>query len=125
MAAISPSKCRRKSRDTRHKRYNLAKTMPFSIAEQLRLLGPALFEELCGRLLPADAHKAEGSGGDQGIDFFRGTLDPSHRVPSASFEIWQAKFFRDGLKGAQKKQVLKSLESARLHKPTRWILMLP
>jgi hypothetical protein len=99
--------------------------MPFSIAEQIRMLGPSLFEELCGRLLPSDVRKAEGRGGDEGIDFFRGTLDIASRPAGAPFEIWQVKFFPHGLKETQRKQVEKSFETAKRHRPTQWTLVVP
>ncbi len=59
--------------------------MPFSMEEQLKLLGPNLFEELCAQVIKTDHPKSwhvEGAGGDEGIDIFEGELDRKLRKES-------------------------------------------
>src|SRR6266496_2325267 len=80
-----------------------------SIRQRLKELGEDKFEELCFQTLKArypeaGIHKVEGRGGDRGIDLFAG---PILGRPT----IWQCKFFANGVKDAQKRQIKKSLKS--------------
>jgi tetratricopeptide (TPR) repeat protein len=103
--------------------------MPFSLEAQLLLLGPTLFEELCGQIVrseyPASQH-ISGEGGDEGIDIRDGDLDPILRLNNGSrLTIWQVKFFRNGIKVAQIRQITESFERAIQHRPDNWILCVP
>lgn len=94
------------------------------LAQRLKDLDAAKFEELCFQIwsekLPgADLHHVEGKAGDKGTDLFAGTL-------AGKPAIWQCKFFRDGIKDAQKKQIKKSLKTALHHfTPHLWTLCIP
>jgi hypothetical protein len=67
----------------------------------------------------ADIKRVEGSGGDAGIDTFRGLL-------ASSPAIRQSKHFPNRIKQAQKKQVLKSIKAAfRENAPSAWTLCVP
>ena len=103
--------------------------MPFSLEQQLRLLGPQLFEELCGQLVkkdfPASRH-VEGAGGDEGLDIFDGDIDITMRKAKGSeLLVWQAKFFRDGVKSGQRKKAQESLRVVAKHQPDFWTLCVP
>ncbi len=82
--------------------------MPFSLEDQLRLLRPHLFEELCGQLVKQDfpdSCHVEGAGGDEGIDIFAGELSREARVQKGShLHVWQVKSFRYGVKSKQREQ---------------------
>ena len=103
--------------------------MPWSLEDQLLLLGPALFEELCGQIVLADDPSAQhlfGKGGDEGIDIRAGELDPARQAQAESkLTIWQVKFFRDGIKESQKKRIDESFQRALKHQPDRWVLCVP
>lgn len=103
--------------------------MPWSLEEQLLLLGSALFEELCSQIIASAERGAQhlfGKGGDEGIDIRAGDIDPAVRAQTGStLTIWQVKFFRDGIGPAQKKQVEESFGRAQTHQPDRWVLCLP
>jgi hypothetical protein len=95
-----------------------------ALFQRLKELDPATFEELCfqiwsERLPTAGLRHVEGTGGDKGTDLFAGTL-------AGRPAIWQCKFFKDGIKDAQKKQVKKSLRSAlKNFRPALWTLCVP
>ena len=95
-----------------------------ALFQRLKELAPATFEELCfqiwsERLPTAGLRHVEGTGGDKGTDLFAGTL-------AGRPAIWQCKFFKDGIKDAQKKQVKKSLRSAlKNFRPALWTLCVP
>ncbi len=95
-----------------------------NLAIQIRQSDSASFENLVDLALKAKfpgsgIRKVEGAGGDKGLDSFSGSLIDG---PA----IWQAKAFASGRLGpSQKKQVLKSLATALLHKPKRWTLCIP
>ena len=75
--------------------------MPYSLEQQLRWLEPRTFEELCGQFIKLEnpnAYHVEGSGGDEGLDVFEGSLDPSSADSGSRLRVWQVKFYRDGLK---------------------------
>ncbi|MGA2740828.1 MAG: hypothetical protein ABSG65_25750 [Bryobacteraceae bacterium] len=103
--------------------------MPWSLEEQLILLGPTLFEEICGQIVLGDDRSAQhlfGKGGDEGIDIRAGELDPALRAATgATLTIWQVKFFRDGIKDSQKKKIAESFRRALKHQPDRWVLCVP
>ena len=103
--------------------------MPFSLEEQLRLHGPANFEELCDQLVKREfpnSHHVRGAGGDQGLDIFDGELDPERRaVKGEDLRVWQVKCFRDGVKHGQREQVEKSLARVLRHRPRFWTLCIP
>jgi hypothetical protein len=103
--------------------------MPFSLEEQLRLLGPPQFEELCAQLakreFPQSRH-VEGAGGDKGLDIFEGDLDPTNRIDTESkLRVWQVKFFRNGVKRKQREKTEASLQRVLVHKPEFWTLCVP
>jgi hypothetical protein len=95
-----------------------------ALYQRLKELDPATFESLCfqiwsARLPGAGLRHVEGKAGDKGADLFAGTLTDK---PA----IWQCKFFRDGIKDAQKKQIKKSLKTALKHfTPLVWTLCIP
>jgi len=103
--------------------------VPWSLEEQLLLLGPSLFEELCGQIIRAldpSAQHLYGKGGDEGIDIRAGELDPRLRAADGThLTIWQVKFFRDGIRDSQRVQVETSFNRALAHKPDRWVLCVP
>ena len=80
------------------------------------------FENLCKRLLILENPKTQtidGSGGDDGVDSFVGIFNGDIRV-------WQFKYFLDRLSSSRKKQIEKSLKTAKeKHKLKEWILCLP
>ncbi|MFZ3343414.1 MAG: hypothetical protein WA609_11155 [Terriglobales bacterium] len=94
------------------------------LAQRLKDLDPAKFEDLCFQILSekfpeAGLKHVEGRAGDKGTDLFAGTLawQPA---------IWQCKFFKDGIKDAQKKQIKKSLKTALSQfSPREWTLCVP
>lgn len=93
----------------------------------LRIAGPEdskqeNFSTLCTclvmRLYP-EAKPVEGRGGDEGIDTYVGEFD-------GQLHAFQHKYFRDGLKPTQKRQITSSLaQILSLHEATEWTLMLP
>lgn len=103
--------------------------MPFSLEQQLRLLGPQLFEELCGQLVKRQfptCYHVEGAGGDKGLDIFDGELDPGMRAQKGTvLRVWQVKFFRDGVKRKQREQAEQSMKRALMHQPDFWTLCVP
>jgi hypothetical protein len=94
------------------------------LGQQLRELGRDQFESLVHQILMAKypnagIKKVDGAGGDEGIDSFEGTLDSR---PA----IWQSKHFINGIKKAQRSQILKSIKAAfAKRKPSRWTLCVP
>jgi hypothetical protein len=79
------------------------------------------FEELVAQLLTVEtgAERVDGSGGDAGIDCFVRTTDNA-------VIIFQAKYFLTRLTTSQRRQILRSLETARrTHQVTRWVLCIP
>lgn len=104
--------------------------MPFSLEKQLKLFDSGRFEELCGQLVNRDfpeSRHVEGAGGDKGIDIFVGELNKVARAQSGSkLRVWQAKFFRDGVKSKQRKQAEHSLERViEQYEPDFWTLCVP
>jgi Restriction endonuclease len=81
-----------------------------ALLQRLKELDPATFEELCfqiwsERLPGAGLRRVEGKAGDKGADLFAGIL-------AGKPVIWQCKFFKDGIKDVQKKQIKHSLKTA-------------
>src|SRR5690348_14225054 len=67
----------------------------------------------------ADIKKVEGTGGDEGIDSFKGQL-------ASGPGIWQSKHFPNRIKQPQKNQILKSIKTAiAKHRPSVWTLCVP
>ena len=104
--------------------------MPFSLEDQLKLFDPRRFEELCAQLIKQETDAAthvEGKGGDEGVDIFSGILDQTKRSEAGSkLNVWQVKFFRDGLKYKQRQQAEKSLQRVlSQHHPDSWTLCFP
>jgi len=95
-----------------------------ALYQRLRDLDPKAFEDLCFQIISArhpDANitRANGAGGDMGVDIFQGDLAENPTV-------WQCKFFPNGVRSPQKVQIRKSLRVVLQHfKPRRWILCLP
>jgi hypothetical protein len=94
------------------------------LEQQLRDLSKEKFESLIHQLLDAkypgaDIKRVDGSGGDKGIDSFRGTL-------TVGAAIWQDKHFRDRIRDPQKRQILDSIQTAfdEVH-PALWTLCVP
>lgn len=84
-----------------------------------------IFEKLCTNLLQAmfglKAHNIETSGGDGGIDILVGNF-------SEPIDIYQCKYFIDGVGDTQKAQIRKSFKTAvesKKFKMKKWILCLP
>lgn len=67
--------------------------MLFSFEDQLKLLNPRLFEELCAQLVKRDFPESwhmKGAGGDEGIDIFAGEIDKERRKQTGSvLRVWQ------------------------------------
>ena len=80
------------------------------------------FEELSQILLnrkDPEIKPIEGSGGDGGIDSFV-------KVKDNKIDIYQVKFFPNGLNFSQKNQIKSSLETAiENHNPNNWFLVIP
>lgn len=72
-----------------------------------------VYQVLKARYPNAGIKKVDGSGGDQGIDAFQGTL-------AEGPAIWQSKRFEGRLGRDQKKQILKSIETAFEHREIRY-----
>jgi hypothetical protein len=95
-----------------------------ALFQRLKELDAARFEELClqiwsERLRGAGLRHVEGKAGDKGADLFAGVL-------AGKPAIWQCKFFKDGIKDAQKKQIKQSLKAALKHfDPALWTLCVP
>lgn len=95
-----------------------------SLYQRLRELEPKTFEDLCFQIISerhpgANITRVNGVGGDKGVDIFEGSLADG---PT----IWQCKFFANGIRSPQKKQIKKSLRSATQHfQPKRWVLCVP
>jgi hypothetical protein len=84
------------------------------LEQQLHRLSKERFESLVHQVLTAkypsaDINRAEGSGGDQGVDSFSGLLD----IGAA---IGQSKHFPDRIRDSQKKQIATSIQTAFKHK---------
>lgn len=94
------------------------------LVQRIKDLDPAKFEELCFQILSekfpgAGLKHVEGKAGDRGTDLFAGVLEGR---PA----IWQCKFFRDGIKDVQKRQIKKSLKRAITEfSPHSWTLCVP
>ncbi len=94
------------------------------LGQRLKDLDPAKFEELCFHILSekfpgAGLKHVEGKAGDKGTDLFAGTL-------AGRPAIWQCKFFKDGIKDVQKRQIKKSLKTAvSQFSPREWTLCVP
>ena len=95
-----------------------------ALLQRLKELDPSTFETLCfqicsERLPGVEVRHVEGKAGDKGIDLFAGTL-------ASGPAVWQCKFFPDGIKDSQKKQIKKSLKTVLKHfKPSLWTLCVP
>lgn len=94
------------------------------LRQRLKELTDESFEGLCYQILRSrhpelNVTKIEGAGGDAGVDIYAGNLGERPI-------IWQCKYFRNGVKQAQKNQVLKSLKTVLEHyTPRIWILCIP
>lgn len=94
------------------------------LLQHLKDLEPDAFHQLVFSILRErfpnlDVVQVAGKGGDKGVDTFRGSL-------AARPIIWQSKFFRDGVKKPQKKQIKASLVRVLQNfRPSEWILCLP
>lgn len=94
------------------------------LEQQVRDLSKEKFESLIHQLLGAKYPSAgitrvDGSGGDKGIDSFRGTL-------STGAAIWQVKHFRDRIRDPQKRQILHSIQTGfEKVQPVLWTLCVP
>jgi hypothetical protein len=92
--------------------------------QRLKDLGPEIFEDLCFQIISerhpgAGVTRASGVGGDKGVDIFSGDL-------AGGPAIWQCKYFVNGIRSPQKRQINKSLRTVLQHfKPRRWILCVP
>ena len=95
-----------------------------ALYQRLKEIGSDTFEKLSYQILAArypgaGISRVDGSGGDRGVDLFSGAL-----VDGPA--IWQCKYFPNGVKDAQRRQVVKSLETViENFAPKRWTLMLP
>jgi hypothetical protein len=95
-----------------------------ALYQRLKDLDPKTFEDLCFQIIAArhpsaQIMRVDDLGGDQGMDFFQGNL-----VDGAT--VWQCKYFRNGIRSAQKTQIKKSLRVAVQHlQPKRWVLCVP
>ena len=92
-----------------------------NVEQEIGLMDERTFESFVYQVLQirypaAGIKKVDGSGGDEGVDSFEGTLADG---PA----IWQYKRFENRLGADQKKQILKSIETAFRHrKVSRWTL---
>src|SRR5258707_1187662 len=80
---------------------------------RLRELSPDAFETFCFELLTARhpgaaIRRASGAGGDKGIEILCGEL-------RGRPVIWHCKHFANGIKGPQRRQIQKSLDTALWH----------
>lgn len=69
-----------------------------------------LFQRLVGQLVATvrrGAAQIEGAGGDWGIDVYVGALEPAGTIA-----IWQAKYFTNGIRATQRKQIEASFATA-------------
>jgi len=95
-----------------------------TLQQRLRELGKEKFESLVHQMLlkkypGAGIKRCDGTGGDEGIDSFSGDL-------SDGPAIWQCKHFPDRIRRTQKKQILKSAQTAfAFRAPQRWTLCVP
>ena len=95
-----------------------------ALYQRLKEIDSDTFEKLAYQILAekypgARITRVDGSGGDRGIDLFSGTLADG---PA----IWQCKYFRNGVKDVQRRQVVKSLDTALENfSPRRWTLVIP
>jgi hypothetical protein len=91
---------------------------------QLRDLGKDIFESFVHQYLTsafpaAGIKRADGSGGDDGIDSFSGSL-------ASGPAIWQCKHFPDRIRKTQKQQIVHSIERAfEQNPPSIWTLCVP
>jgi hypothetical protein len=92
--------------------------------QYLRQIGRDDFEVLIHQYLlakypGAGIKKVDGSGGDEGLDSFKGELKNGPAV-------WQAKYFHSAIGNSQKAKILESLERAlSLRELSTWTLCLP
>lgn len=95
-----------------------------ALYQRLKEIDPDRFEKLSYQILAerypeAGITRVDGSGGDRGLDSFSGTLADG---PA----IWQCKYFPNGIKDGQRRQVAESLGTAiQNFAPKRWTLMVP
>lgn len=95
-----------------------------ALYQRLKEIDSDTFEKLAYQILAerypgAKITRVDGLGGDRGIDLFSGTLADG---PA----IWQCKYFRNGVKDVQRRQVVKSLDTALENfQPRRWTLVIP
>jgi hypothetical protein len=95
-----------------------------ALYQRLKEIDPNTFEKLSFQILAerypeAKIRRVDGAGGDKGLDLFAGVLADGPGV-------WQCKHFPNGVKDVQRRQVLKSLNTAiENYSPKRWTLMLP
>lgn len=95
-----------------------------TLQQRLRELGKEKFESLVHQILlkkypGAGIKRCDGTGGDEGVDSFSGDL-------SDGPAIWQCKHFPDRIRQTQKRQILKSAQTAfAFRAPQRWTLCVP
>jgi len=95
-----------------------------TLKQRLRELSKDEFECLIHQFLlrrfpGAGIMKADGTGGDRGVDSFSGNL-------SDGPAIWQSKHFNDRIRQPQKKQILRSIKAVfKSYAPMRWTLCVP
>jgi hypothetical protein len=95
-----------------------------ALYQRLKEISSDTFEKLSYQILAArypgaGISRVDGTGGDRGVDLFSGAL-----VNGPA--IWQCKYFPNGVKDVERRQVVKSLETAiENFAPKRWTLMLP
>lgn len=84
-----------------------------------------IFEKICSQLFASlygsDSHNIRASQGDEGIDILIGDF-------SAPIDVFQCKFFIDGIGSSQKQQISNSFDRANesnVFKMKRWVLCLP
>ena len=84
-----------------------------------------IFEKICSQLFASiygsDAHNIKASQGDEGLDILVGDF-------SAPIDVFQCKYFIDGLGNPQKQQIRHSFDRAyesSMFKMKRWVLCLP
>ena len=104
--------------------------MPYSLEDQLKLLNPRIFEEICDKVIKRHhpfSYRVEGSSGDDGIDIFCGEIDKNKRSSDESkLYVWQVKFFPYGIKPSQRQKIKASIERViNLHNPEFWTLCVP
>lgn len=88
----------------------------------LESLDNQTFEDLCNELLRrelGDVTSIDGSGGDKGVDGFKGDID-------GEVTIYQHKFYDGRLNSGRKSKIIKSFETAQKEHPemTKWVLLI-